>query len=48
MNCISFLACEFRCGLTNDSNCVSKESVCDGYPHCPNGEDEFGCGKYIS
>ena len=27
------------------SFCLDGQYVCDGTPHCPDGEDELGCGN---
>ena len=34
--------------ICNDGTCVHDSLVCDGYPHCPRGEDEAGCQHICS
>jgi len=35
----------FKCGISNgESQCVSKQQICDGVVDCSSGADEVGCG----
>ena len=40
---LSLSACDFQCGDA-DNTCVLSKHLCDGTPHCPNGQDEKDCG----
>lgn len=47
----SFAECDdygaFHC--ENSSVCIDRYYICDGYPDCPNGEDEMiGCGTVMT
>ena len=35
-------ACEFNCEA--DGYCITNYTVCDGYTHCSDGQDEQNCG----
>ena len=37
-------ACPFRC--SKNSRCIPQKNVCDGKPHCPDGQDEDNCRKF--
>ncbi len=34
---------QFTC---DNQECVDEDNVCDLWPHCQDGSDEQGCGKY--